>query len=509
MPRKNNIRRKTLKKGGAFLGQGAYGCVFSPAIRCKNENDRRVGMISKLLSTKHAQQEWSVRILLEPIDPAKRWFIWPEHACEADLDLPENDFVSPRNATKRCTTITSSRQSLLLMYENGGEDVYHKLYHTGFANDYEKGQFLVGIANLLDGLAVLHAANVAHLDIKLENLLAKPLVDGSFSVRFIDFGLATNVHSLILTPQQVEAERVRVIHHYTDAAGVVAQNKLDKWLLYHKYAKAYLYAQNYPFWPYELRFLDPAKRERAVEPDAEIDAFYAADILGYSRTAPIWVWDDAHGGPILKTREGKRMLADTKTLRPEYLLKGADIFALGLALAAVFSAITGETSVDMNTINSSDKTLQGWQVEKHIGSPFWFLISRMLSPSVLLRPSAAEAAQEYHELIPHIRLIYGLDGPAVAAVAPGPALAGTPSSNYTTPVSTLGSNYGTPKTSVGTPETSVETPPLPATLAKNMQRLGLAPRQYSLVNNSGIGAFSGGISGATSNPAGAVSTERR
>ena len=45
-------------KGGKVLASGGFGCVFSPALKCKNTKKREDGKISKLMTERHALEEY-------------------------------------------------------------------------------------------------------------------------------------------------------------------------------------------------------------------------------------------------------------------------------------------------------------------------------------------------------------------------------------------------------------------------------------------------------------------
>ena len=52
---KKNYRNN---KGGKVLASGGYGCVFNPALKCEGASKRESNKISKLMTDKHATQEY-------------------------------------------------------------------------------------------------------------------------------------------------------------------------------------------------------------------------------------------------------------------------------------------------------------------------------------------------------------------------------------------------------------------------------------------------------------------
>ena len=51
---KKNSKRTI--KGGKVIGSGGFGCIFKPALKCKNK-DRQNNKISKLMKKKYAVKE--------------------------------------------------------------------------------------------------------------------------------------------------------------------------------------------------------------------------------------------------------------------------------------------------------------------------------------------------------------------------------------------------------------------------------------------------------------------
>ena len=67
------------KKGGNVLASGGYGCVFSPALRCEGTRKREKGKITKLMTERHAKEEYaeiiSIKEKLDKIPNYKDYFL--------------------------------------------------------------------------------------------------------------------------------------------------------------------------------------------------------------------------------------------------------------------------------------------------------------------------------------------------------------------------------------------------------------------------------------------------
>lgn len=47
-----------INKGGKVIASGGFGCVFSPALKCEGKTGRESNKVSKLMTEKHALQEY-------------------------------------------------------------------------------------------------------------------------------------------------------------------------------------------------------------------------------------------------------------------------------------------------------------------------------------------------------------------------------------------------------------------------------------------------------------------
>ena len=95
-------------KGGALLGQGVYGCAFSPPLKCrgkpvatKNIVERRVGKV-----TTDFDAYWESRITeyLKENPLAANYFILTEEICQPDVRSAQTE---PQLA--ECSAITGKR----------------------------------------------------------------------------------------------------------------------------------------------------------------------------------------------------------------------------------------------------------------------------------------------------------------------------------------------------------------------------------------------------------------
>ena len=180
MPRGRETRK--VKKGGAYIAAGTYGCVFGdPPLPCKGEATRHPNdEVSKLIDTSEMKKEVKSAEAYKAIDPMNQYFLTPLSQCELDKTA-----VTPRNLTYRCGKYASRKS--LIFYKKGG-DALQSIPLT----PAHYIPFLKSLLNLFKGLEVAHSRNVYHMDIKPPNLVSLKQDDGSFITRFIDFGLSVH-----------------------------------------------------------------------------------------------------------------------------------------------------------------------------------------------------------------------------------------------------------------------------------------------------------------------------
>ena len=183
---RNTIKYNTRKKkGGVYIAQGTYGCVFGkPPLKCIGDAKRlEDDVISKLMNKKEAATEYSESEKWRAIDPSQEFSLFAFKMCTLD-----KEDIKQSNQTHRCIPfIRPSKGDIrdtLLFYKNGGPDLSELKVH---AKNYKP--LFKAIAPLIEGLAIAHKHNLVHFDIKPQNILAEFKKD-KIHLRFIDFGLS-------------------------------------------------------------------------------------------------------------------------------------------------------------------------------------------------------------------------------------------------------------------------------------------------------------------------------
>ena len=188
-------------KGGKVLASGGYGCVFTPALKCEGAKKRETGKISKLMTEKHATQEYeeinSIKEKLNSIKNYEDYFLlYDVTLCRPSKLQPTDlvDFTSKCNALPKDNLTKANINSNLdkvmsLNLPNGGLPIDDYVYENGtFSKLYELHNSLTNL--LKKGIIQMNEKYIFHNDIKDSNVL----VDNSSSkikTRLIDWGLST------------------------------------------------------------------------------------------------------------------------------------------------------------------------------------------------------------------------------------------------------------------------------------------------------------------------------
>jgi len=189
---------KNKKHGGMAIGSGGYGCVFRPALACKNKT-RKKNMVSKLLRDKHAKKEMStirkLKKIVKQIPNYQKYFLItnagtckPEKLSKGDLKqfeynctaLEKHDHINDKNINKNLDKL------IVLNLPDGGVSL--STYYE-YMNEEENFNYInYELINLLKHAIIpMNDLHFYHGDIKDTNILYDT---NSEHVSLIDWGLS-------------------------------------------------------------------------------------------------------------------------------------------------------------------------------------------------------------------------------------------------------------------------------------------------------------------------------
>ena len=223
--KKRSNKKVTRKRGGKVIDSGGYGCVFRPALKCKNTNKRKRHTISKLMTKKHTQSEFEEITRFLPIIRAipdyEKYFILEDVEVCSPSRLSSSDL---ENYEKRCTALEKDKITKKNINENlhrldilnvpdGGVDVdtyLNTIIRSQEIREWSKGM----ISLLIHGIVPMNKRGLYHGDVKESNILVHADADtyAHLAVRLIDWGLSFQYPSTSHTKMLLLSNGVSYMH---------------------------------------------------------------------------------------------------------------------------------------------------------------------------------------------------------------------------------------------------------------------------------------------------------
>ena len=168
--------------GGKFIGSGTYGCIFNPAFSCSS-SDKQIGSVSKIFDDDNEfKNELQLGRTLKQIDSSEKFTNPVVDNCTVSIKD-----VKKSNTKNECKLIRSSKPTYhQIVYKHKGIDL--KYFMKNFEYNIFENKINNFVTNMLLGVKALQDHQLAHLDIKPENML----VTDDNRLLLIDFGLARN-----------------------------------------------------------------------------------------------------------------------------------------------------------------------------------------------------------------------------------------------------------------------------------------------------------------------------
>ena len=163
--------KKGGKKGGQILGKGANGCIVSPNYKCTADTKVSRYKISKVATTGIGEHDLANEIKFKDkirnIDPSGNHFMLIDESCEFDRSKFNKDRTDERRCDGKSMYIADYIGIDVLRFIFKDIKIFNKIY-----------------LNVIIGLAKLEHNNLAHADIKTDNIAVNEHHNGII----IDFG---------------------------------------------------------------------------------------------------------------------------------------------------------------------------------------------------------------------------------------------------------------------------------------------------------------------------------
>jgi hypothetical protein len=187
------------KYGGKVLASGGFGCVFMPALKCINNSTRDKDKISKLMTNKHAKEEYDELVYLNSklkfIPNYSNYFLIDDFSLCKPSKLTKNDLTN----FKECKTFVKEKITLDNINNSLDKLLALNMPYAGITIE----QFIINNKNrdhlmelnnklielLKNGILKMNKKHMYHSDIKASNILLLMANKNYMKVRLIDWSL--------------------------------------------------------------------------------------------------------------------------------------------------------------------------------------------------------------------------------------------------------------------------------------------------------------------------------
>jgi serine/threonine protein kinase len=204
------INKNKCNKGGKVLASGGFGCVFTPALKCEGSSKRENNKVSKLMTNKHASEEYEeiikIKQKLDSIPSYEDYFLLynislcrPAALTQTDLEKFTSECSAlPKDNITKTNINTKLDEIMSLNMPNGGIPIDDFIYDRGSFDTLQNiNKSLMKL--LKNGIIPMNKKNVYHCDIKDSNILADSK-ESLLKTRLIDWGLSTEYKPFINAP---------------------------------------------------------------------------------------------------------------------------------------------------------------------------------------------------------------------------------------------------------------------------------------------------------------------
>jgi len=174
------------------IGEGTYGCVHRPSLKCKDK--KRInyeGKISKLGEKKVINDELGEYKIIDNIDKSSIFY-----PGKPDMCLPSQDKIT-LDAIDECSDFKSQEVNKykMLVLNDGGENLeeFAKRIATEPDGRIQIEKFWIEAHRMFLGLSKFLDAGIVHHDLKHKNMVYNEKLN---RINFIDFGLMTTMENI-------------------------------------------------------------------------------------------------------------------------------------------------------------------------------------------------------------------------------------------------------------------------------------------------------------------------
>lgn len=227
-----NEKVKSAKmKSAKVKGEGSYGCIHKPSLKCKNKRTTYKNKVSKILPIKYAEKELKEYDVLSEIDIKHNYYLGNPILCEpANTEYNEKSF-------KKCEkSVDDKNKSIsdnyLLIMKDGGiniqlfADKMKKVSPSGESKQ-KMELFWIEFHRVLMGIQLFLKKGYLHYDMKPQNIVYDETKN---RINIIDFGMMRKM-SEVIKSSNVSDNHLGVYHwSYPFESNFINKEDFDKFV---------------------------------------------------------------------------------------------------------------------------------------------------------------------------------------------------------------------------------------------------------------------------------------
>lgn len=179
----------------SVIGEGTFGCVLKPSLTCSNKTVDYTGKVSKVMTTRDANDELKEFSKVNTIDTLENYHLGTPTICEIRDVEPNKDSIKKCGIGQEVLQ-NMDKYSLLVMKDGGGNlkdlATYFRVLNRSHVSQYEL--FLIESHRLIMAIRHFLQNNIIHNDLKPHNIVYNRVTNRA---NLIDFGLLSNKNDII------------------------------------------------------------------------------------------------------------------------------------------------------------------------------------------------------------------------------------------------------------------------------------------------------------------------
>lgn len=214
-----------------ILGEGSYGCIHSPSLKCKNKRKiTNKNYVSKSLIKSDSEIEKHHMKFIKKIDPNYEYHLKTVEECTLDDNKTNN------NEIKKCEIFSdidkyNKNDIKLIIMENGGLDI--EKYSENVKTKEQSLIFWLKIQKTIKAVKLYLDNNIIHNDLKAQNILYN---EKTQKISIIDFGLMHSKKKKENASKNYQLYKIREVFNLLENKETIFINEIHwSWPLENEY----------------------------------------------------------------------------------------------------------------------------------------------------------------------------------------------------------------------------------------------------------------------------------